>query len=480
MKLGIGVAIILTVLIALVWIAGSDPSVHAASYVVDSSFDDEWAHDKAPGDFICEDLAGVCTLRAAIEEANAQGGPHTITFSETMTIYLDVTEGALPPLNEQIRLDASGVWNHADDEPGIVIHGGSGSFAGLLFNANGCEIYGLYITAFNGSGVYVTSSTNTVGGTGAGQRNVISGNNTGITLSGALAQSNAVRGNYIGLTASGTTTNPNGTGIVLTGGASNNTIGGNAGDQGNIIAGNTTNGIMVESSGTDGNVLSSNGIGLGADLATTLPNGQYGVRIQNGPSNTVIGGASGSGNFITGSAYSGLYVGSAGSGTQVTWNVLAGNTLDGISIYDTPGSQIQNNIITNNTLAGVRVLGASAAGNLIWPNSITSNGAHGILLQDGGNMGIAAPVIDGASRIGASGTACASCRVALYSDSDDEGQVYHDILWADGSGNWAYTGGPLVGPNLTATAIDTSGNTSQFSTPVVLTGHAVYLPIINR
>jgi hypothetical protein len=315
MKQGVlAAAILVVLLIGLAWI-GSDP-VHGASYIVDSDVDDQWAHDASPGDFVCADTFGACTLRAAIEEANAQGGPHTITFDAMMTIYIDVNEGALPPLNEQIKLDASGVWDYVDNEPGVVIHGGSGSFAGLMPNAIGCEIYGLYITAFNGTGAYISSSSNTIGGTGAGQRNVISGNSTGLALSGSIAQNNLVRNNYIGLTALGTTTNPNGTGILLTGGASNNIIGGNAAGLSNFVSGNTTNGIVIEGSGTDGNLLSNNGIGLGADLVTTLPNGHYGVRIQNGPTNTFIGGASDSGNYITDNGSSGVYIGSAGSGTE--------------------------------------------------------------------------------------------------------------------------------------------------------------------
>jgi hypothetical protein len=73
--------------------------------------------------------------------------------------------------------------------------------------------------------------------------------------------------------------------------------------------------------------------------------------------------------------------------------------------------------------------------------------------------------------------------VALYSDAGDEGQVYHDIVWADGSGNWSYVGGPLIGPNLTATAIDIGGNTSEFSTPVAVSGggsYKIYIPLLSK
>jgi hypothetical protein len=87
-------------------------------------------------------------------------------------------------------------------------------------------------------------------------------------------------------------------------------------------------------------------------------------------------------------------------------------------------------------------------------------------------------VIVNASNSGASGTACGSCRVALYSDASDEGQIYHDILWVDASGNWSYTG-TLTGPNLTATALDGLGNTSEFSAPHSIL-KKVFLPLVQK
>jgi hypothetical protein len=168
----------------------------------------------------------------------------------------------------------------------------------------------------------------------------------------------------------------------------------------------------------------------------------------------------------------------AGSGTDVTHNLISGNDGDGVTI-STGGCSVNDNLISGNGLNGVRVVGASAAGNLIWPNSIFGNGGKGIYLQDGGNADIAAPTISSTSAFGASGTSCPSCRVALYSDSSDEGQVYHDIVWADASGNWSYSGA-LLGPNLTATSIDGIGNTSEFSAPHAVPGYRVFLPLMQR
>jgi len=47
----------------------------AATFVVDSAID---AVDEGPGDGICRTAAGACTLRAAVQEANALAGPDAI------------------------------------------------------------------------------------------------------------------------------------------------------------------------------------------------------------------------------------------------------------------------------------------------------------------------------------------------------------------------------------------------------------------
>jgi len=59
----------------------------AADFTVDSTAD---VVDATPGDGVCDDGAGNCTLRAAIQEANALPGPDTITLpagTYTLTIH---------------------------------------------------------------------------------------------------------------------------------------------------------------------------------------------------------------------------------------------------------------------------------------------------------------------------------------------------------------------------------------------------------
>jgi CSLREA domain-containing protein len=65
-------------LVALLTVAGGDAATtHGAAFPVDSTSD---AVDANPGDGACATVASTCTLRAAIQEANALPGPDTITL----------------------------------------------------------------------------------------------------------------------------------------------------------------------------------------------------------------------------------------------------------------------------------------------------------------------------------------------------------------------------------------------------------------
>jgi hypothetical protein len=59
----------------------------------------------------------------------------------------------------------------------------------------------------------------------------------------------------------------------------------------------------------------------------------------------------------------------------------------------------------------------------------------------------------------------------VYSDNADEGRVYHGSAVADGAGNWSFPGA-VVGPNVTATATNAGGSTSEFSAPFACSGSA--------
>src|SRR5207249_7570442 len=81
----------------------------------------------------------------------------------------------------------------------------------------------------------------------SGAGNVISGNNTGdgILISGSGATGNVIQGNLIGTDASANAALPNGQGVTIEQGASNNLIGGTTPGAGNIIFGNLHEGVSI-------------------------------------------------------------------------------------------------------------------------------------------------------------------------------------------------------------------------------------------
>jgi parallel beta-helix repeat protein len=129
--------------------------------------------------------------------------------------------------------------------------------------------------------------------------------------------------------------------------------------------------------------------------------------------------------------------------------------------------------------AGVRVMRGS--GNTLRGNAIYSNAGRGILLADGGNNDLPAPVITHVGPTEISGTACFGCMVEVFSDAEDEGRVYEGSTVADAAGRFTFTKrSGLSGPFITATATDGEGNTSEFSAPRLLVVGRLCLPLLLR
>ncbi len=105
------------------------------------------ASDTAPGDGRCDtgQMSGSepeCTLRAALEEANAAGGSDTIEFDSTRTITV---ESPLPAISSPLVLEASGSTINGS--------GLSGDEAGLTVQVTGAFVRELRIEGFPGDGV---------------------------------------------------------------------------------------------------------------------------------------------------------------------------------------------------------------------------------------------------------------------------------------------------------------------------------------
>ena len=250
--------------------------------------------DANVGDNVCATSGGACTLRAAIQEANANGttatdniwfnipgsgvkviSPATLLPKITAPVAIDgysqpgATENTLAVGNNAnllIRLDKppggapsglwldtndSGVWGLSitgfSDGAGVIVRGNNNTVAGNFIGTDpGGTLAG--VRNFDGVTVFGNSSNNLVGGTSPAARNVISGNGReGVRINtNPLQGGNRVQGNYIGTTRSGTGDLGNTTAGVIDNsfGVSGNLIGGTTPATANTIAFNET-GVQV-------------------------------------------------------------------------------------------------------------------------------------------------------------------------------------------------------------------------------------------
>src|SRR5215213_1567676 len=102
-RLCVRAAITLLVSLFVIIVPSQLPATHAATTFTVNSLAD--TPDTAPGNGTCATAGGVCTLRAAIEEANSLSGDDTINFSLTGTINLT---GALPVLFSNVTINGPG------------------------------------------------------------------------------------------------------------------------------------------------------------------------------------------------------------------------------------------------------------------------------------------------------------------------------------------------------------------------------------
>jgi|GEM_PF-5296881 len=222
-----------------------------------------------------------------------------------------------------------------------------------------------------------------IGGSDAGDGNVISGN-SGPGIS-AINGSASIVGNYIGVDATGMAALGNkGSGISVSTSA---TI------SGNVISGNVSSGsdAGVSMSGTSYVTLTSNIIGLNAQKTGALGNSGPGILVSGGGGGLIVG-TPGNGNTIGGNSGNGITLGVVGK-YSVTDNFIgttgtAAFPNHGYGIHAAAGAlNVENNRIGNNAYDGVEVTNTGVAdvvGNVIfnngWYGVDVSNGARATIL----------------------------------------------------------------------------------------------------
>jgi len=373
---------------------------YAATFVVDSLGDVDNSSSYTASD-------GTNTLRKCIRLANNTTGTDTIIFSVSGIIF---PMSSLPDITDNgtiidARSQWQGVW--PGGEPGITLDGINTQYTnGLVIDgASNCHIRGLFITDFD-DGVFICNGaqSNTIGGSTAGDRNIISGNSdNGVTIADPGTNNNVVSGNYIGTDANGTDDMGNSdSGVAIWDEAQLNIIGGTTPGERNIISGNNDYGIEIEYA--DNNVVSGNYIGTDVNGTAALDNRDGGITIWYAQFNTIGGTTPGERNIISGNDDIGVLIEEASNnvvsgnyiGTDVNGTAALGNSWVGVVIWDesqfntiggtTPG---ERNIISGNDENGILIEEASnnvVSGNYIGTDvtgtAPIGNGDYGIVLLD--------------------------------------------------------------------------------------------------
>jgi CSLREA domain-containing protein len=332
----------------------------------------------------CKTSANVCTLRAAIMEANWTSQPVMINFNipgsgvQTINIASRLPNVAAPG---GVTIDGYSQPGAAPNTSSLVSNAqikievkgkGASSFDGLVFSTKANVVRGIAIYNFINQ----------------------------LSFTGLNADNNKVIGTYVCTNATGTIGSPvsgNQIGILLQKGASSNVIGTPAVADRNVVSGCGNRGITLSYEPTSYNVIQNNLVGLDPSGTRALPNGSQGVDINYTDYNLVGGDNPGQGNVLSGNGGSGIedshggrnhdniiagnLIGTTPSGGVASYagNLLWGIRFEGPKFCATPGKPNPGGC----TLAGVSE--GLPNHNTARNNVIVSNGKGGVLIDKGHN-----------------------------------------------------------------------------------------------
>jgi parallel beta-helix repeat protein len=295
--------------------------------------------------------------------------------------------------------------------------------------------------------------------------NVISANKgNGIGIYGS--QGNIVAQNYIGTNPAGTASLGNKmNGILVTGKASRNLIGGQEAGrnnptgsekntkpvyivppQGNLISGNKGNGVLI-TNGSSANTLSGNFVGTDGSGNKALGNSGDGVRIERADGNKLIGCTLRQNPFVF-------------------YNVISGNGRDGVHLESADDTTVQanflgisanNHILIPNRRDGLAVAGSSAdtqvGGVIPLGNVISGNAGNGISVSGTANGFISFNTFGGGF---AFGNAAPNGRNGILITSTGGNNTIQTCILSGNTGNGLEIGGNATGVQVTDTACGTN------------------------
>ncbi len=344
-----------------------DTELNTPNFTVNSTGDES---DMDPGDGICDDGSGDCTLRAAIEEANAYPGYNIIFFDipgDPPHYIQPLTE--LPAVEDPADINGRSEpdWNNG---PAVAIQGmNSGESNGIVFRQTAAfsRMIGVNVSGFNGTGVLLE---------GSGHSIIYS---------------------YIGTDIGGTTSHSNNTGIEIMG-PYNRVVA-------NLISGNTGSGVGMYSLIDEGfdchhSYLANNKIGTDVSGTLALPNHNEGIYVGEETHHNIIG----DGNLVSGNGMRGIWLYGAYEnqikgtliGTDYSGTIAIGNGFDGDGLVIGSGShnnliggetEEDRNIVSGNTRFGIALWNLGTQDNQILGNYIGVD-VSGASPLGNGNAGI--------------------------------------------------------------------------------------------
>ncbi len=328
-----------------------------APFVVTSTSD---TPDDNPGDGLCRDSQGRCTLRAAVTESNWQSGENRIEFnlSGNAPVLIQLSSSRSAPL---IQDRSGGVVIDGYSQPGSRVNTathGSNAIPGVEIRGNAGSPRG---QAFR-----VTSANNTIRGF------VFTNHYDTIFFDTVDAHHNQVVGNWFGYTTSGQVHSYRGHhGVRLNNGAHHNQVGSASLADRNVM-GNSTHPVDMYGPGTDFNVVQGNLFcvtpsGTGTASCSTAIDHNF------GPKNNLLGGPNpGERNVIGTTSLNGIEISHG-------WDPDRKDT--------TTKWQNNNNRVIGNWI-GFRADGSYNSAFRSGQNNPNSNDQNGVNVYDGSNFNL--------------------------------------------------------------------------------------------
>ncbi len=351
---------------------------------------------------------------------------------------------------------------------GLVINGyNSSTRGGIFFTSFGCTgngVHGCYLgtnatgdsAIANNNGVrFLTWATNNhIGGPGADEWNLISGNTNHGIYQTTNCNNNDFLGNRIGTNAAGTAALGNGTYGIYSSSSSGATIGGIGAGKGNLISGNGSHGIYL--SGSDSALVQGNNIGTNLSATAKISNGGAGIAVSTSTTVTIGGASNGAGNVISGNGRQGVVVAGGnlcyiygnhiGTGQTGTETGL-GNDSSSVKVYNSELTDTikvgglnegQGNIIADGAYAGVYV-DRNGAEIEVAGNTIRNHAVSGVL-SDSQGLRIVGNLIWGNGSRG----------ISVYRVNN---KIYHNTIHGNGhintrSGIWVNATGTIIKNNI--------------------------------